>query len=308
MRAPSLSQLPWLVHGFSTRTGGVSKVYGGKSLNLGFTEADSRSAVERNRQAFSDALVRDVLGRTTRPSKRETSPLVAVRQIHSDIIHCVADLPKKPLAGDGLITNTPGILLAVLAADCLPVILVDTKRHAVGVFHAGWRGTIQRIVEKGVGEMRKNFGTRPSDLKVAIGPGIRGCCCQVGPEVKDVFESQFSYAVELFRETKDRDEIHERYPLLFLTSRAPGHSELPKQIFLDLGEGPRQIKDEELPDRLAGIYANRTKDKILFLKADQNLDFGRVQQAIEIARQAGARVVGAITEQKQSLTKKKEGG
>ena len=80
------------------------------------------------------------------------------------------------------------------------------------------------------------------------------------------------------------------------------------KFFLDLGEGPRQIKDEDLPGRLESIYANRTKDKILFLKADQNLDFGRVQQAIEIARQAGARVVGAITEQKQSLSKKKEGG
>ena len=80
------------------------------------------------------------------------------------------------------------------------------------------------------------------------------------------------------------------------------------KFFLDLGEGPRQIKDEDLPGRLEGIYANRTKDKVVFLKADQNLDFGRVQQAIEIARQAGVRVVGAITEQKQSLTKKKEGG
>jgi len=80
------------------------------------------------------------------------------------------------------------------------------------------------------------------------------------------------------------------------------------KFFLDLGEGPRQVKDEDLPGRLENIYTNRTKDKILFLKADQNLDFGRVQQAIEIARQAGARVVAAITEQKQSLTKKKEGG
>ena len=80
------------------------------------------------------------------------------------------------------------------------------------------------------------------------------------------------------------------------------------KFFLDLGEGPRQIKDEDLPARLENIYANRTKDKILFFKADQNIEFGRVQQAIEIARQAGARVVAAITEQKQSLTKKKEGG
>ena len=80
------------------------------------------------------------------------------------------------------------------------------------------------------------------------------------------------------------------------------------KLYLDLGEGPKQVKDEELPRRLEAIYGNRTKDKILFLKADQNIEFGRVQQAIEIARQSGVRVVGAITEQKQSLTKKKEGG
>lgn len=285
LRAPSLSQLSWLVHGFSTRTGGVSKVYGGKSLNLGFTEADSRSAVERNRQAFADALVRDVMGRTTRPSKREPWPLVAVRQIHSDIIHCVADLPKKPLAGDGLITHTPGILLAVLTADCLPVILVDTKRHAVGVFHAGWRGTIQRIVEKGVGEMRKNFGTRPSDLKAAIGPGIRGCCYQVGPEVKDRFESQFSYAAELFRETKDRDEIHERYPLLFLTARAPGHSELPKKIFLDLPEANRcQLLAVGVPARNISDLAQCTSchlDRFFSHRAEKG-HTGRMMAAVGI--------------------------
>jgi hypothetical protein len=108
------------------------------------------------------------------------------------------------------------------------------------VFHAGWRGTIQRIVEKGVGEMRRHFGTRPADLKAAIGPGIRGCCYQVGQEVRDKFDSQFSYANDLFRETKETNEIHERYPLLFLTSRAPGHSELPKQIFLDLAQANRR--------------------------------------------------------------------
>ena len=78
------------------------------------------------------------------------------------------------------------------------------------------------------------------------------------------------------------------------------------KFFLDLGSGPKLIADAELPDRLASIYASRTQDKILFLKADQNLEFARVQQAIEIARRAGVRVVGAITEQKQSLTRKKE--
>src|SRR6266568_4388607 len=78
------------------------------------------------------------------------------------------------------------------------------------------------------------------------------------------------------------------------------------KFFLDVGAGPKLISEAELPDRLASLYASRTMDKILFLKADQNLDFARVQQAIEIARRAGVRVVGAITEQKQSLTRKKE--
>jgi biopolymer transport protein ExbD len=73
------------------------------------------------------------------------------------------------------------------------------------------------------------------------------------------------------------------------------------KYYLDLGSGPRQIPDDQLPGRLEAIFAARTRDKILFLKADQNIEFGRVQQAIEIARRAGVRVVGAITEQKQRL-------
>ena len=88
--------------------------------------------------------------------------------------------------------------------------------------------------------MRRHFGTRPVDLKAAIGPGIRGCCYQVGPDVRQVFEAQFDYGKDLFRETKDSDEVRERYPLLFLSARAPGHSELPKKIFLDLAAANRR--------------------------------------------------------------------
>ena len=79
------------------------------------------------------------------------------------------------------------------------------------------------------------------------------------------------------------------------------------KFYLDIGDGPRQIADADLPGRLQALYAMRMKDKILFLKADQNIEFARVQLALELARQAGVRVVGAITEQKQSLLKKKEG-
>ena len=248
LRAKHLTKFSWLVHGFSTRVGGSSRAYRKGDLNLGLTKDDSRAAVERNRTAFLHEI--GAITRKRRGSKnslRNTSslwPLITVRQIHSDIIRCIDSIPgstgQEPLSGDGLITATPGLLLAIQTADCLPVILVDTKRHVVGVFHAGWRGTVSRIVEKGVGEMHRCYGTNPRDLKAAIGPGIGGCCYEVGEEVRIKFESQFEYGASLFREVKDSDPVREKYPLLFLTARAPGHSELPKKIYLDLVEANRQ--------------------------------------------------------------------
>src|SRR5207247_10487538 len=114
------------------------------------------------------------------------------------------------------------------------------KGPSFGVCLAGGRGTLKRIVGKVVGEMRRCVGTQGRDIKDAIGPGIRSCCYEVGAEVRERFESQFEYAAELFREAKESDPIREKYPLLFLSARAPGHSELPKKIFLDLVEANRQ--------------------------------------------------------------------
>ena len=114
----AILNFPWLVHGFSTRMGGHSSAYGGSSLNLGFTRDDTRAAVERNREAFLQAL--------------DAGPgawhLVTQRQVHSDLIHHVTAADAHP-TGDGLITNVPGLLLGVQTADCLPVLLVDTKRR-----------------------------------------------------------------------------------------------------------------------------------------------------------------------------------
>ncbi|MGO9087290.1 MAG: peptidoglycan editing factor PgeF [Candidatus Sulfotelmatobacter sp.] len=248
LRARHLTALGWLVHGFSTRAGGFSRVYGQGDLNLGFTKDDSRATVERNRAAFLREIGATCRDGRIRPSGRAQLdgsansfwPLVTLRQIHSDVIHAVDAAADAPLAGDGLLTATPGLLLAIQTADCLPVILVDTKRHVVGVFHAGWRGTVMRIVEKGVGEMFRCFGSRPRDLKAAIGPGIQGCCYEVGEEVRTKFESQFAYAASLFREVKESDPVREKYPLLFMTARAPGHGILPRKIFLDLVEANRR--------------------------------------------------------------------
>lgn len=231
--AAGLSRIRWLLHGFSARAGGVSEAYGGQTLNLGYTKHDTHAAVDANR-----ALLLRSLGAVD--SEDETWPLVRLRQVHSDIIHRVEHPPEQLLTGDGLVTDTPRQLLAVQTADCLPVLLVDRKRKAVGAFHAGWRGTLARIVEKGVGAMRLHFGSRPEELRAAIGPGIASCCYVVGEEVREKFRAQFAYADALFRRVTESDPVRERYPLLFLTARPPGHSDAGHVIYLDLREANRR--------------------------------------------------------------------
>jgi len=242
-RAGSLSKISWLVHGFSTRQGGVTKEYGGKQLNLGITKEDTHEHVARNRELFARALGARNNGRLW--------PIVQMHQIHSPVIHRISKISDPhPSAGDGLITNTPGVLIAVKTADCIPVIAIDPVRRAVGTFHAGWRGTAQRIVEKGIGEMRRQFGSDPKDILVAIGPGIGVCCYQVGDEVIEQFRSQFAYADELIEEVFDSHSLHTKYPLLFLNQRAPGHGEMPKVPHLDLVKANmRQAIDAGVPEK-----------------------------------------------------------
>jgi hypothetical protein len=136
--------------------------------------------------------------------------LVTVRQVHANRIHSVTAVDasagrletpegKAVLEGDGLVTDEPGILLAAGTADCVPVLLVDPGRRAVGAFHAGWRGTAARIVEHGVERMRREYGSRPQDLLAAIGPSIGPCCYTVGEEVRERFAAEFGYGNELLR-------------------------------------------------------------------------------------------------------------
>jgi YfiH family protein len=248
-----LLEVPWLVHGFSTRLGGVSKEYGGQQLNLGFTAEDKAKNVERNRERFIRMLVENTPlkpkeglngppGRFNRP---RAPRLVLVKQVHSAAIHRVygasgpewARLRKGKVlesAGDGLITSTPGLLLGVKTADCFPVIVVDRTRKALGIFHAGWRGTVQRIVEKGIGEMRRQLGCQPENLLAVIGPGIGACCYEIGEEVENEFDSQFSYSKELFEDVFDSWSLKTKYPMLFLNQRAPGHGEAAMSRHLDL--------------------------------------------------------------------------
>jgi len=192
--APGWENLDWLWHGFSTRRGGVSRVYltgdeisAGES-NLGFTAADAAENVRENRARFVEAV----------SGSRETS-LQTVRQVHSNRSMTAAEAAQDTTPeADGLMTGQAGVLLGIQTADCIPVLVADPVRRAVAAFHAGWRGTVARIVELGVGRMVQEFGSAPADLIAAIGPGIGVCCYKVGEEVQTQFGANFSYAGELF--------------------------------------------------------------------------------------------------------------
>jgi hypothetical protein len=234
----SRPNLAWLIHGFSTRVGGGTTVYrpGDFDLNLGFTDSDDRETVAANRELFV----------TAAREGKEILGLVTLRQIHSSLIRRVSakDIRENRmpalLKGDGLMTDEPGVLLGIQTADCIPVLVADRKKRAVAAFHAGWRGTLARIVENGVGRMRLEFGSRPEDLIASIGPGIGQCCYAVGEEVQGQFESQFDDAPELFREVYDSDPVRQKYPMLFLSARPPGHSDLGPGMHLDLAEANRR--------------------------------------------------------------------
>jgi polyphenol oxidase len=236
LQVPALTKLPWLIHGFSTRPGGLSNLDGEKALNLGFTEWDTRENVLENRRRFQSALGANDL------------QLISLKQIHSDVIRLFDAAPHEPckglpavaglpaLAGDASATNRPGLLLAVQTADCVPILLVDPKKRAVAAVHAGWRGTLARIVVKAIGQMQMHFSTKPTDLLVAIGPSIGGCCYEVGTEVATQFHSQFVDAPEWFDEFRTGDEPN---PVQWLNMMPPGHQPPPKNVLLDLKKANR---------------------------------------------------------------------
>ncbi len=130
-----------------------------------------------------DALDWLVHGFGTRASDIPGGNLATLKQVHS--AECVVAGGRTGLLGQGdaLLENTPGALIAVKTADCMPILLVDARNRAVAAVHAGWRGTVARIAPGAVEAMRERFGSRPEDLLAAIGPGIGKCCYEVGPEV-----------------------------------------------------------------------------------------------------------------------------
>jgi len=227
LKAPGLERLDWLTHGFSTRQGGRSRLRGAHVLNLGFTPWDLRACVVENRKKFFRAI------------DATKMRVVALGQIHSDISHAIdqsrARANPSP-EGDAVFTREPGILLTVQTADCIPILLADTEQRAVAAIHSGWRGTLARIAVKTLGRMRMEFGTRPEDVIVALGPGIGRCCYEVGAEVVSEFHAQFPQANEWFDGPFQSLASGENDPnwLPWLTMRPPGHAPSPPRLNLDL--------------------------------------------------------------------------
>jgi YfiH family protein len=220
----AFSKLPWLIHAFSTRPGGVSPLENQKVLNLGFTDWDTRENVLENRNRFQTAAGAPDL------------PLITLKQFHSDVIHLFDTAPNEPCKGDASITHRPGLLLAVQTADCVPILLVDPKKRAIAAIHAGWRGTLARIAAKTIGALQMQFGTNPRDLLAAIGPSIGPCCYEVGTEVATQFLSQFPDAPTYFDEFRTGDEPN---PIQWLNMMPPGHQPPPKGVLLDLRKANR---------------------------------------------------------------------
>ncbi|MCS7069110.1 MAG: peptidoglycan editing factor PgeF [Meiothermus sp.] len=158
-------------HGFTTRAGGVSPAPF-DSLNLGLSTADDPANVQENR--------RRVLALFGNP------PQAGLCQIHGNLVHVVETAGEWK--GDGLLTATPGLLLRVSVADCYPILLHDPVKGVVGALHAGWRGVVSGILPKALALMTSHWGSRPDDIRVAVGPGISGPHFQVGPEVLELFE------------------------------------------------------------------------------------------------------------------------
>jgi YfiH family protein len=130
--------------------------------------------------------------------------LATLKQVHSDRCVAAEGLTGVLGCGDALLERTPGAVVGVKTADCIPVLLVDERQRAVAAVHAGWRGTVAGIVGAAINAMHKRYGTEPADLHAAIGPGIGECCYEVGPEVAEQFGLEGRVHLDLASVNRDQ--------------------------------------------------------------------------------------------------------
>ena len=183
---PALEETGAVVHGFSTRLGGVSQgMYA--AMNVSFTRGDREEAVRENYRRLGKAM------------GFSCDNLVCSDQTHTVNVRVVTEedrgkgfaRPKDYTDVDGLVTDVPGLVLATFYADCVPLYLVGPVRRCIGLSHAGWRGTAGKIGKKTVELMRERYGSRPEDLYAAVGPSICQDCYEVSGDVIEEFQKAF---------------------------------------------------------------------------------------------------------------------
>lgn len=180
-RFSNLAQCDGLIHGVFTRLGGVSRPPFA-ALNVGRSVGDDQEAVEANH-----ALICEMLG-------IPRQAIATAHQVHGANVSIVGseDGGKAMPETDALVTNAPGVFLLLRFADCVPLLLYDPVRRAVGLVHAGWKGTIGGIAREAISALKEAYGCRPSDMLAAIGPSIGPCCYQVGEDVGRLVKVQLA--------------------------------------------------------------------------------------------------------------------
>lgn len=166
-----LDETPGITAGFTTREGGVS-AGALESLNLSMHVGDQRQNVHANRGAALAAL------------GRPDAAWVSLRQVHGNALVEVTHQAGRSIEADGVWTRDRMAAVAVLVADCVPMLIAEENGRAVCAVHAGWRGTQARIAAEAVARLKK-AGFPPNSLRVAVGPAIGPCCFEIGDEVAD---------------------------------------------------------------------------------------------------------------------------
>jgi YfiH family protein len=223
IQARPLADLDGVQHRFFTRQGGVSEgLYA--SLNCGYGSGDQPDNVRENRRRAAAAFA---LGETD---------LLTVHQIHStDVLAVGAERWTSPGApkADALVTDRPGVVLGVLAADCAPVLFADAEAQVIGAAHAGWKGALGGVVDTTIAAMEK-LGARRERVRAAIGPCIGAASYEVGPEFPAPFLKQDQANGAFFRPAKRAGHfmfdlagyLLQRLALAGVTAGATGHDTL----------------------------------------------------------------------------------
>lgn len=188
---PKLDAQEGILHGFSTRLGGVSEgIFAG--MNLSFTRGDEESAVRENYHRIADAIGFPYENIVLSDQTHTTNVRLVTEQDKGNGI----TRKKSFFDTDGLITNIPEIVLATSYADCVPLFFVDPIHRAIGLSHSGWRGTVGRMGEKTLLQMKEAFGTKPEEVIAAIGPSICMDCYEVSEDVADAFSHEFEKDID----------------------------------------------------------------------------------------------------------------